>query len=538
MQIEYSGLNKLVYIVLFIAVFLLFIAGPIQEELSLPDEPRVAEIAREMWQSGDYVVPRLNEKPFLEKPPLYYWSVASVFSIAGRANAALSRIPSFLFGTGIILFTYALGILLFDRKTGIASAMIALTTHQFLAAEYKCLIDTSVSFFIIASFYFFMRGYLNRGGKTFNYLLMYAMWALAFLSKGPISLVIICPVILMFLFSEKNLHELKEMKIAVGALLFFLIATPWFYLLWQKGGSSYFYFYFVENHWNRFFSASLGHKQSFFYYFPKIFEILFPWSICLPFVIFNTVKSLNDKNYEHRQSLFLISIFAFIPFFILSIPSTKRSLYLLPVVPAFSLLTAEWMMGNYLLLKPGKFLNLFEKIFTTAFVIIASVMTIRWIWISGFQTKVSLISFILIISIISALFFSLSSDYKNLFISLFLISAVLLASYFNLKYETSWVKKTYYNVARSIKSNVKDDSTLRGYDLSENDMSIPFYLGKTFIEDKSWNTVTSNLRNKEDVLYLVNDDTLEDIFSILPHGVHITSLGNVDRSSYFLISNH
>lgn len=530
-------LNKYSSFFILLIVVLTFITGPVRKELSLPDEPREAEISREMWQSGDYAVPHLNSKPFLEKPPLYYWTVASVFSIAGKANAALSRIPSLFFGMGIILFTYALGALLFDRTTGFAAALIALTTHQFLAVEYKCMIDTSIAFFVIASFYFFMKGYLGKRGKGYNYLLMYIMTALTFLSKGPISLVIICPVILFFLLSERNLSRIKEMKLLSGASIFLIIVIPWFYLLWQKGGSSYFYFFFVENHWNRFFSASLGHKQSFFYYLPKIFEILFPWSICLPFVIFDTLKNYKIGNDERRSGTLFIRIFAFIPFIILSLPSTKRSVYLLPIVPAFSLLTAEWMKREFIKKSPGFLLKYFEKIFTIVSIITASIIMTQWIWISGYSVNILLLLFILIISTISAVKFSLSFQYRNIFISLFFISAVMLVSYFNLKYETSGIKKTYYFVAQNIRNNLEKDFTLRGYDLSENDMSLPFYIGNTFTEDESMNDFMINLSNNTDIFYLINDDTLEDISAILPQGIDIKALGKVDRSQYFLISN-
>ncbi|RMF93292.1 MAG: hypothetical protein D6734_10425 [Candidatus Schekmanbacteria bacterium] len=67
-------------------------------------------------------------------------------------------------------------------------------------------------------------------------------------------------------------------------------------------------------------------------------------------------------------------------------------------------------------------------------------------------------------------------------------------------------------------------------------MALPFYIGKTFPEDESWTDMLHNLKAKK-VAYLVNDDTLEEIYSILPHGVDIKELGKVGRSIYFLISN-
>src|SRR5271163_559170 len=58
-----------------------------------PDEPRYAWIARDMAETGDWVTPRLNGKPWLEKPPLFYWGAALSFKLFGVSEAA-ARLPS------------------------------------------------------------------------------------------------------------------------------------------------------------------------------------------------------------------------------------------------------------------------------------------------------------------------------------------------------------------------------------------------------------------------------------------------------------
>src|ERR1700682_5244146 len=50
-----------------------------------PDEPREAEISREMALSPS-VIPTLNGQRFIEKPPLYYWVVAAVYRLTGAAS--------------------------------------------------------------------------------------------------------------------------------------------------------------------------------------------------------------------------------------------------------------------------------------------------------------------------------------------------------------------------------------------------------------------------------------------------------------------
>jgi 4-amino-4-deoxy-L-arabinose transferase-like glycosyltransferase len=80
-------------ILLLIVVIPLFYLGLSNQGLWSADEPRVAEIGREMAKTGNGAVPTLNQKPFLEEPPLYYSSLALVFKVFGGASDKVARIP-------------------------------------------------------------------------------------------------------------------------------------------------------------------------------------------------------------------------------------------------------------------------------------------------------------------------------------------------------------------------------------------------------------------------------------------------------------
>src|SRR5438105_15629716 len=57
------------------------------------DEPRYAQIAREMFTRHDWIVPTLNGVPWLEKPALYYWEAIIAYRIFGVSDWA-ARLPS------------------------------------------------------------------------------------------------------------------------------------------------------------------------------------------------------------------------------------------------------------------------------------------------------------------------------------------------------------------------------------------------------------------------------------------------------------
>src|ERR1700740_1406596 len=74
------------------------------------DEPRYAQVAREMLDRADWITPTLSGRPWLEKPPLYYWQAMLAYSIFGVSDVA-ARIPSALDATLLVIAVY-----LFFRK--------------------------------------------------------------------------------------------------------------------------------------------------------------------------------------------------------------------------------------------------------------------------------------------------------------------------------------------------------------------------------------------------------------------------------------
>src|SRR5271166_634010 len=83
----------------------LFFYGLGQFGLIGADEPRYAQVAREMLDRHDWITPVLGGRPWLEKPPLYYWQAMLAYSVFGVSDFA-ARIPSAIDATLLIVAVY------------------------------------------------------------------------------------------------------------------------------------------------------------------------------------------------------------------------------------------------------------------------------------------------------------------------------------------------------------------------------------------------------------------------------------------------
>ena len=107
-------------ILLLAAVVPLFSLGLSNHGLWSADEPRVAEIGREMALTGNWVVPTLNQRPFLEEPPLYYGTLALTFKAFGISDK-VARIPSAVFALASVLVVFFVANLLSGSRTALLS---------------------------------------------------------------------------------------------------------------------------------------------------------------------------------------------------------------------------------------------------------------------------------------------------------------------------------------------------------------------------------------------------------------------------------
>ena len=139
--------------------FLLYFLNLGQWDLWNPDEPRYAQVAREMINGGDWILMHFNGKVYEDKPPLFFWFIALSSYLWQGFSSFSVRFPAALFGTLTVLLTFLLGKNLYSTRTGFFSGLILATSLEFAYLSTRANIDTTLTFFTTASLLCFFQWY-------------------------------------------------------------------------------------------------------------------------------------------------------------------------------------------------------------------------------------------------------------------------------------------------------------------------------------------------------------------------------------------
>jgi 4-amino-4-deoxy-L-arabinose transferase-like glycosyltransferase len=327
--------------------FFLFILGVGRWDLWDPDEPRYAEVAKEMvTNSGDWILMHLNGRVYGDKPPLFFWLIALSSYLWGGFTSFAVRFPPALFGTFTVLLTFFLGKNLYSSRTGFLSGFTLATNFEFAYLATRGNIDTTLTFFTTASILCFLLWVQHRKEKEtcddpmggLPFFGFYVGMALATLAKGPVGFIIPLLVSLIYLSVQKDWKGIKGMRLVPGMLLFIVIVLSWYVPALLSGGKAYLQETLFKHTVNRY-AGGWSHVQPFYYYFLNLPEDFLPWTLFIPGVVAFTLSK--RKEGIGKEFLFLLVWFVSI-FLFFSFSKGKRAIYLLPLYPAVSV-----MVGNF-----------------------------------------------------------------------------------------------------------------------------------------------------------------------------------------------
>jgi 4-amino-4-deoxy-L-arabinose transferase-like glycosyltransferase len=315
------------------------------------DEPRYAQIAREMLARHDWIVPTLNGSPWLEKPALLFWKMMNSYSIFGVSDWA-ARIPAAVHATAV-----AVGIFFFMRRfrpgSELDAAMIAASSAGMIGFGRGASTDMLVSApFALAMMCWWI---WHQTNKKLWLLLFYGLLGVGALAKGPVAPALAVLVVAAYAVLRRDSKIFVRSLSVLGFLLFAAIVLPW-YLAVQHKVPQFFRVFFIEHNLERFGTNLYQHSQPFWYYIPVFLLATLPWTFfTLPalvqagrdaFALWRTKPQAMtidaDAQADDGLTGFLF-IWAVVPLIFFSISRAKLPGYILPGIPAASLLTADYL---------------------------------------------------------------------------------------------------------------------------------------------------------------------------------------------------
>lgn len=325
---------------------LLFFFALGNHELQGSTEARVAGIAMAMHLDNDWVVPRLFQEPFLEKPPLSLWLDAGAIRLFGASTGAV-RLASAFAGLFSVMLLYGM-LRTFGRpKTLAFSAALILATMASYWSNVRgvgedSLLSLGVTTALLA-FYQAVRPD-REGPGTWAWALFAAGMVIATLSKGVLGLAMPGIVIFVYLVStslmDKRLSIGDWLKPALFTLLALVPLVIWLGFLFQRDGMQAVGEVLLTNSVGRFSGSFVeaGHYEPFYYYLVKLPEAFLPWNILVYLGLWHFRKSLVQNRYRLFFSVWLVAQFT-----LLTLASSKRTVYLMALTPAAAVLAAEYV---------------------------------------------------------------------------------------------------------------------------------------------------------------------------------------------------
>jgi len=323
-----SGVKGVISLFLLLMFFFSYEMG--NRPFADPDEGRYVEIPREMVVTGDFVTPKLNGLKYFEKPALFYWMQAASMKIFG-INETSMRLWVVIFAILGCLSVFLIGSQCYSIPVGLISSGILATNILYYAHSRIIILDLVTSVFVSGALWCFFWVFVRENHNKKVIGGMYALAALACLTKGLIGVILPGLVAFLWIAFTKNWSKIKEILYIPGILLFLAIFLPWHILVAYRN-DDFLHFYFYVEHFLRYTTTIHARYQPPWFFLPILLVGFLPWT---GFSLVALKESMFRRNSENI--FFLSWIFGILAFF--SCSNSKLIPYILPILPPLALIT-------------------------------------------------------------------------------------------------------------------------------------------------------------------------------------------------------
>ena len=343
-----------------------------------PDEGRYAEIPREMIQTGDFVLPRLNYVPYLEKPPLMYWVTAGSFKLFGYHEWALRLVPT-VFAILGLLVAWWLGMICFGRNAGRWAPAVLGSSLLYFALARMPVIDMVFSVLLAASLTAWLHGEHESGGRRYwLWVVSGVLLGASLLAKGlaaPLLFGAIAFVYLLWVRKPRLLLPGVGLPVALSVLLF----LPWA-LAAQRADPYFYQFFIVIQHIQRFLGQGAPeHVEPFYFFLPILLFGFGLWSLYWPGMLLAVNRNWGGLSPRLRADGIFLGLWFAVVMLFFSASTCKLIPYILPAWWPLAVVTAAWLQREFCREQPRRRLYLptvvsafFLALFLAAAIVVAS----------------------------------------------------------------------------------------------------------------------------------------------------------------------
>lgn len=310
-------------------------------------EARYGEMGRKMLETGNWLTPQFDYGvPFWGKPPLSIWLTAVSFKIFG-INEFAARLPSFMIGLIIISLIFKIGNPRGGKYDGwTASAIFATSLLPFVMIG-AVLMDPALTLGTTLVMVGFWQA-INKEGRLWAYLCFIGL-AIGLLAKGPVALVLSGVPIGLWAIVQKQWPNIwQRLPVVKGSILMLLLTLPW-YLMAERATPGFLDYFLIGEHWNRFIEPGwpgdlygTAHKEPYGKIWFFALAATFPWFLMLPLSL---KKSGWRRSWafakQHSDWISYLILWLITPLLFFTFSGNVLMTYVLPGMPAFSLLGAE-----------------------------------------------------------------------------------------------------------------------------------------------------------------------------------------------------
>jgi 4-amino-4-deoxy-L-arabinose transferase-like glycosyltransferase len=350
-----SKLAKRVWFLLLLAISAFYLYGLGALPLLGPDEPRYAQVAREMLERRDLITPTLGGFPWFEKPALLYWLMMASYQVFGVTEFA-ARLGPALCGLLTAAFLWWVARNIEKLSAGVSevnefaqwSVLVFLSSLGTIAFSRAASFDIVLTMTLTGALSFFFVWHLRQSrwgiGNKSTLLLagFYFFVGLSLLAKGLVGGVLTFAIVFVYLLARREFPSRALLVSLVwGIPLVLIVAGSWYGPMIQRHGWLFIDQFIIKHHFSRFLTNRYHHPQPFYFYVPILALISLPW-VAFLMASFASVR-LREWRTETalaRARLFwLVSIVVVVLLF--SVSGSKLPAYILPALPGAALLVAE-----------------------------------------------------------------------------------------------------------------------------------------------------------------------------------------------------